>query len=385
MINRENCLLTGMDDLEPLATFHNFPIFMGVTSQTSDLDEFEDMKWVVSRTSGLIQLASLIELERLYPEQTTTLAIGNVWKEHHQKFAEFIGEFSPDSVLEIGGAHGLLNVEFEKLRTHIPWLIVEPNPHPVPECRAEYIDDFIENQTDLITPEMTVVHSHTLEHIYDPLSFLSSIARQMKHGQRMIISVPNLEEWFKRGHSNALNFEHSYLLTMEVLECMARSAGFFIEKMNKFRETHSIFLSMVLAEQPLPTEQGAFPINRGSVEIFNRRIRDKVEFIDLANHEMQNNVGTNFVFGAHIFTQQLLNLGLKGELLHSILDNDPNKQNQRLYGTQLFVDSPSLISKLSSPLVILDAGEYTKEISTQLKALNSDVRVCGFNQELDLL
>ena len=381
MINRETCLLTGMDDFEPLVTFHNFPIFMGVTTQTSDLDEFEDMRWVVSKTSGLIQLASLIELERLYQEQTTTLAIGNVWKEHHRKFAEFIGEFSPESVLEIGGAHGLLNVEFDKLQTHIPWLIVEPNPHPVPECRAEFIDDFFENQNDLISPEMTVVHSHTLEHIYDPLGFLSSIARQMKHGQRMIISIPHLEEWFKRGHSNALNFEHSYLLTMEVLELMARSAGFLVEKMSKFRETHSIFLSLVLSEHPIMTEPDAFPINLGSVEIFNTRIRDKVEFIELANNQMQNNENVNFVFGAHIFTQQLLNLGLRKELLHSILDNDPNKHNQRLYGTQLFVDSPAVISNLSSPLVILDAGEYTKEISMQLKALNSTVRVHSFNQD----
>ena len=381
MINRETCLLSGLDDFEPLVTFHNFPIFMGVTTQTPDLDEFEDMNWVVSRTSGLIQLASLIELERLYPEQTTTLAIGQVWKEHHQRFAEFIGEYSPDSVLEIGGAHGLLNVEFEKLHSHIPWLIVEPNPHPVPECRAEYIDDFFENQTDLISPEMTVVHSHTFEHIYDPLSFLSSIAKQMKHRQRMIISIPNLEEWFKRGHSNALNFEHSYLLTMDVLERMARSSGFLVERISKFRETHSIFLSLVLSELPLPTEHYTTPVNLGSVEIFNKRIRDKLEFIGSANHEMQNNVGANFVFGAHIFTQQLLNLGLKNELLQSILDNDPNKQNQRLYGTQLFVDSPALISNLSSPLVILDAGEYTKEISMQLKALNPEAKVYCFNQE----
>jgi len=73
-----------------------------------------------------------------------------------------------------------------------------------------------------------------------------------------------------------------------------------------------------------------------------------------------------FIFGAHIFTQFLLNFGLEESSFSCVLDNDKRKQKNRLYGTGLFVRSPEVLRSINNPTVILKAGQYTEEIMTDI-------------------
>ena len=57
-----------------------------------------------------------------------------------------------------------------------------------------------------------------------------------------------------------------------------------------------------------------------------------------------------------------------------ILDNDPAKQGQRLYGSHLQVSSPETIANYDEPTVILRAGVYNHEIEQQLRAINPAVK-----------
>ncbi len=56
----------------------------------------------------------------------------------------------------------------------------------------------------------TVVHSHTLEHMYRPMKFIRDISNKMSIGSRMIIAFPNMLEMLKRKYSNCINFEQHY-------------------------------------------------------------------------------------------------------------------------------------------------------------------------------
>ena len=69
-----------------------------------------------------------------------------------------------------------------------------------------------------------------------------------------------------------------------------------------------------------------------------------------------------FLFGAHIFSQYLTVFGLETKNIISILDNSIQKQGKRLYGTNLFAESPSVLKNYSNPIVILRAGPYNEEI-----------------------
>lgn len=373
IIFRNSCVLTNQDDLQDLFTFKNFPIFMGATDQNPHFDQFIDMKWSYSKTSGIIQLRELLSLSDLYSEQTTTGAIGQVWKNHHQSFAQFIAKYSPEKVLEIGGAHGILSVETEKIWPKIHWRIVEPNPAPIPECRAEFIPKFFDANTNLISKTDLIVHSHTMEHIYDPMGFLRNIALQLQVGQLMIFSIPNLEKWFLKGHANALNFEHTYLLTFEVAQEMLALNGFSVLQVELFREDHSIFIASRFIGKQTPAQSQSFSLTPEFPGIFLKNIERKQSFALNCNLKIPKNEAQVYLFGAHVFSQQLLNLGLNEKLLKGILDNDYTKIGRRLYGTNLNIFPPQKIVNEDSPIVIVDAGEYSKEIKDQLLNLHHNV------------
>ena len=63
---RDRCAVTGAKDLEELITLQNFPMFIGATDQPAALDELHDMRWSISRSSGVIQLSELLPLEKVY-------------------------------------------------------------------------------------------------------------------------------------------------------------------------------------------------------------------------------------------------------------------------------------------------------------------------------
>jgi len=49
-----------------------------------------------------------------------------------------------------------------------------------------------------------------------------------------------------------------------------------------------------------------------------------------------------------------------------LLDNDPNKQGKRLYGTNLQVASPKILADVENPVIILKAGVYNDEIKKDI-------------------
>jgi hypothetical protein len=81
-----------------------------------------------------------------------------------------------------------------------------------------------------------------------------------------------------------------------------------------------------------------------------------------------------YLFGAHVFAQYLIAFGLDTSLIVSLFDNDPKKLGKRLYGTNLRVQSPSVLREVKNPIVILKAGVYNEEIKADILCnINSSV------------
>ena len=93
------------------------------------------------------------------------------------------------------------------------------------------------------------------------------------------------------------------------------------------------------------------------------------------NKIITNSNSPSFIFGAHVFTQFLINFGLKEKLLKNVLDNSDQKYNKRLYGTNLIVKKPNLLKTISQANVIVKVGEYQTEVERQLKQLNNKIRI----------
>lgn len=366
LLRRERDVISEKSDLENLYSFPGFPVFMGVTDASENEDLLVDMCWKISTGSGMIQLNPLLPLQVLYPESHGSGCVGSLWQAHHQSFASFVNLFQPKSVLEIGGAHGILSREYKALAA-IDWTIVEPNPSPADGVTARFIKGFFD---DSFQPEEsidTVVHSHVFEHVYDPVQFMQHLSNFLQEGQKLIFSLPNMEVMLQRKYTNCINFEHTIFLTEPYVEHLLSKYGFRLLDKQYFKEDHSIFYAYVkdASVELTPLPEGMYERNK---TLYLNYVQYHEELIADLNSKIVTELGDRplYLFGAHVFAQYLIQFGLRTEQIVSILDNDPNKQGKRLYGTKLMVASPKILSSVDSPVVILKAGVYNHEIMTDI-------------------
>lgn len=365
-IQRDKDVINNNEDLEFLHVSKNFPVFMGCTNQSIENDILFDMQWEISKNSGIIQLNPLLPLEVLYPESHGSGNIGALWMEHHQKFAKFIRKQIPSSILEIGGLHGILSREYKK-NTNIDWTIIEPNPSPVANVDVTFIKGFFDDKFSFSGEIDTIIHSHVLEHIYFPNKFITHISNFLKEGQKLIFSIPNMEEMLKRNYTNCLNFEHTLFLTEPYTEYLLSKYGFKQVDKEYFQNDHSIFYSYVKDSKVdiIDSPKGLYDYNKKLFLDYIDYYKTLIKEINLKINNTHKDQPI-YLFGAHIFAQYLFQFGLDKSRIICLLDNDPDKQGKRLYGTNMIVKSPKVIKDIPSPIIILKAGVYNDEIKEDI-------------------
>jgi len=364
VIERTCDVVTGDANMEDLHTMPDFPVFMGCVDHPKNKDICSELTWQINRHSGLIQLKKLIPLDILYQAQHDAGAIGGIWMEHHQRFAMFLSKTTPSSVLELGGAHGILSIKYAQFQD-IPWTILEPNPAPIEGCKAHFIKGFFDESFKYSDSFDTVVHSHVFEHIYKPDDFMKYLSGFLRPGQKLVFSLPNMQQMLKRKYTNCINFEHTVFLTEPYVEYLLAKHGFKLTAKEYFMDDHSIFYSAVRDAEvkPMPLPQGLYEKNKN---LYMDYVSYHKTLIADLNQKMSQTKNPVYLFGAHVFAQYLLEMGLNSAMIVSLLDNDPKKQGRRLYGTKLSVSSPKVLADVENPIVILKAGVYNDEIKKDI-------------------
>lgn len=322
------------------------------------------MSFWISRGSGMIQLNPLLPLDVLYPEAHGAGCVGALWAKHHQALADFIAKFKPSSVLEIGGAHGILATNYQKTK-RIPWTILEPNPTPVAECEATIIKGFFDENFHFQGEVDAVVHSHVFEHIYQPEQFMRHLSAFMAIGSKLIFSLPNMETMLERKYTNCINLEHTAFLTEPYIEYLLAKHGFRLLSKEYFMDDHSIFYASVRDPSVKPVDLPGNLYHKNK-KLYLDYVEYHEELIKEINSKIKNARQAVYLFGAHVFAQYLIAFGLDTSRVVKLLDNDLNKQGKRLYGTNLMVDSPKALAQLANPIVILKAGVYNQEIKADI-------------------
>lgn len=369
-IIRNTDVVSGRADLEELKNFDHFPTFMGCVDTDADEDVLATLSFNISKSTGMIQLNPVIDTKIVYQSGHDSGLTGASWHEHHHELAEFINKYQPSSIFEIGGGHGVLNAEYVKTFGSIPWTILETNPTPVAECKAEFVQGLYNSKTKIPSNVDMIVHSHCLEHFYEPREFFENTDK-LALGTKMCFSVPSL--WWHLSHcyTNVMNFEHTYFCYEGVIEYWLERFGFQMLEKKYYRTDHSIFYA---AEKISNTVKDIEPPNDYTI--------NKDLFIDWANYHTNLISNLNevikdtdrpvFLFGAHVNSQFLLAFGLDAKKIICLLDNNPRKHGLRLYGTDLKVNSPKILADYDDPLIILKSGVFNEEIKKDiLENINS--------------
>lgn len=376
---RKHCILSKKDKLKKFLSLKNFPVFIGCTDQKRIDDLFFDMDWSIGKSSGLIQLKNLIDAKIIYSDYHSE-AIGCVWSKHHEEFSKFIIKYCDERIIEMGGgANNLANlcISNKKIKMWYNFELAKVKKSQIKNNKkVKYINKSI-NQSIVkkyIVKKTSFVHSHVLEHLYSPIKTLRNILK-IKQIDKMIFSIPNLKMYLQNRYTNLINFEHTYLITEEVLKKMLEIVNFKIKKKKYFRE-HSIF---IYAEKSKNIKKCTIL----NLKKYQKRYKDMINFYKKKTLVMnkiflKKNKNNNFLFGAHVFSQFLINMGLKEDKFNCILDNSPGKQNKRLYGTGLNVQNPKIIRNVIKPIVLANVGQYQVEIEKQLKNINKNVKIIKF-------
>lgn len=372
-IKREASPITG-STTDSLVVLKNFPVFMGCVDNDISNDIVADMDWRIDPASGVIQLGKLIPLEVLYLNQHND-GVGKIWQELYSQFALFINKhLVGERVLEIGGAHDTIANHVMGIRKDLHWTILEPNPQNIDNKKIEVIKGWFDDNFVLENGCDAVVHSHVLEHTFDPRGFMNSVGKFLKPGQRQIFALPNMLPMLERKFTNCLNFEHTIFLTEEIVDYLLMQAGFKIIAKEYYGDPHSIFY----ATEKL-SDKNQMPVKLGNkYDAYKRVFMDFVDYhvklVAELNEKINQAEEPVYLFGAHIFSQYLVGFGLKIDKIVSILDNSQLKRGKRLYGTKLRVESPKILSGRGKTIVILKAGMYNEEIKKDiLDNINSEV------------
>ena len=350
---------------------------MGVSNNKNNY-EFLDLNWWINKDSGNVQIHPKVPLEKLYFKSHGSGTVGKTWSDHHDLFFKLVNRYLHGNICEIGGgANSILNKinNFSKIKNFYCYdknLQLKKKNKKIKKIKKIFNNNYFRTKFILID---LFIHSHTFEHLYDPDQFLKDVRSILSTNGKHIFTMPNMKPMIKKGYTNAMNFEHPFYYDEKLVDCLLHKNNFKIIKKKFFKEDHSI-MYVTKIDNTLDANYNArvykyseyhknLKLFQGMFDLWKRDIK-KI-------NKLTKRYKNVFIFGAHIFSQMMIFNGLNKKNITGILDNDGQKANKFLYGTNFKINDPSILKKINRPCVVLRAGSYNKEIKKQLFEINKNV------------
>ncbi len=358
--------ITGTEsDFDSLLSFQEFPIHM-LEDESTDCkkDKTHPLNIGIDRLSGVVQVLDPPDKEELYVD--THSNAGGVWNGHHRMVADIIRSYHPRNVLEIGGATGILESFYNKETVCTEsWVIVEPEPHPIKETSATFIQGFFPEALPKDMEYDLLVHTHTMEHMDSICGFIQMISDHMPTGNKMVFSVPNFKELTKTMATSILNFEHTVYLTEEYIEWLLATYRFrLLDK--QYYINHSIIYCVERIDSSITNTLDFKNLYKSNKAAFDKYILIHRQRIAKLNKQMAEFDYPVLFFGAHIAMQYYIAFGLDITRIKYVIDNDKYKHTKRVAGTNIKVYSPLKLGAYEKCAVILPQSPYAEEIKKQI-------------------
>ena len=374
---RINNLLTNEDTMEYLYKLKNFPVSLSCVSLDLNHNKNLDMIFEICKKTGIIQIKNAPSLEDIYITPHNS-SYGTVWNNLFDTFSDILKKYinSEINILEIGGGALLLASKIITNNKIKNYTVYEKNitSEYIDHNKIHIIDKYFTKDTIINEKYDFYIHSHVLEHVWNPREFIESIGNNIKTDCYHCFIVPNLKEIFSKKYTNALDFEHNFFIIEEYIDIILHNNNFkIIEK--KFYIDHSIIYITKKIENKnleLKTFPNLYKQNKQLALDFRNY---HIELIDKLNKQIENFEGDLYLFGGTGFSIFLIMFGLKINKILYILDNDPKKENKKVYGTNFIIKNPLIIKNKNNVAIIVKAANYQQEIEEQLYNLNSNILI----------
>lgn len=336
-----------------LFTFPCFP--KSICPQDTPLNDHEHLieAHIVEYEDGSVHFLPYVDPNEIYLSQHNN-CVGETWKQHYIEFSTFISKYEKQNIVEIAGGNGDLFLNFKKTNPEYKnWKIIDINPtsNYDGDDRVKVVQGLYES--NFINKGDVVISSHFVEHVFDLNGFLKELLE--RNPKYHIFSLPNFKSFSSKNYTATIMFEHPNYLPEDYLDFILNKNGWEVVNKHYYKE-HSIFY----VTQP-STSKNIFSKFNSKIDIINmvNYIKNRVESIKDKKF---------YVFGAHLTYYYLLNLGIKEEQIIAVVDNDPKKQNKRMYGTNTKIISP--LDLPTDANLFLEMGPYNEEIKKSLPKIN---------------
>lgn len=360
---RNACVICESKLLKEVYTLKNYPITPSSNQLDYSTDEFQDCIFVSCTNCGCVQLKTLIDPVKLYLNSHNSTDFSETWKQHHNLFAEFVidNSVSSKSVIEVGGNSGTL---YRILSKYIAdYTILDISDTEKRPAEVKFIQGNCESFD--FSGYSSVILSHTFEHLYNPRLFVKNLCDA--NVKSVFISIPNMEHLSSSENMSVLHNEHTYFVGDYEIKYVFSHFNYTCISSYEFK-AHSRFYHFVF-------DYSSLPRHLNTSLLYTNQILNIFQKYQILTGDLDINAPCFICPAGHYGQKIYYYLNRFHGFIKGFLDNDPLKQNKRMYGTPLNVYSPTHLEtyKNTKIYIVLYAGPYTNEIKGQLNGFHSDI------------
>ena len=229
MERNKSILSNNNNTMEKLFIIKKFPVSMSCVNLNYKDDKTLDMEFEICKDTGIIQIKKYPLFKDIYISAHNS-SYGSIWNNlfdlMNKKIFDLINKLNNINILEIGGgALKLANKILETNKNVIKYTVYEKNIEINNiNNNINLINEYFTNNTIYNDTPDIILHSHVLEHVWDPLEFINLIKKYKPKYHCFI--VPNLQETFKKKYTNSLNFEHNFFITEPFIDIILNNNNF---------------------------------------------------------------------------------------------------------------------------------------------------------------
>jgi len=376
-VNSNSCLICNSSDLYQIIDIKNFPLFFGAipADKKENVEKFP-LKIAYCRKCGHVQQVNLIDeqtMNRVYDAEyyncpspvSTGMGVSEI-----NKFISFFNKnnLRKGKLLEIACFDGFV---LKKIQND-SWDVYGCDPSPMTAIAKNLIGkQKIKNEyffKGLYGKESfdCIIFRNLLEHIYDLHKFLRSVSYSLKNEGRIFIDVPNLKTYEPLGGFGMFFHQHVSYFSIDSLRNLLLMHGYQIER--EYNGDPNLFIQAVKIGSVNKIQEFDYLKNEKRLNSFPEK--QNILVSEIIKYFNNNNKTKIALFGASALATSLFSILNKKQRnkIVAIFDNDQDKNDKELVGSNVPISSPSSFSPESFDSILITTYFFDKEIRKQLKA-----------------
>ena len=356
---RTRCIVCEHTEFETLFSLPAFPIM--AISNNSVSESYYDYHLIVCNECKCLQLKYLVDPSVLYSDIYMNATFSPSWADHHTHFSNFILSNTNERMfLEVGANKGYL-YKCMKDQRDVEFMTLDMFKDAKLPDEIKFIEGNCE--TFDFTGFSNVILSHVFEHLYSPLAFIKNI--RTAGVRNVFISIPNFDMLLEEKSLVTIHSQHTFFCGFDYIIYMFSLYNYTCDISYAYNGNFkSRMFKFVLEPATLPKS-----IPSMDIQLYRAIYVDKVQ--QIRSLEIPEN---SYIMPSGIYGQIYYYLIKDKTSVKGFLDNNAQRHDKLLYGTNKKVYLPSSIDYNTATIIVCDCP-YKNEIVSGLKELYPSIRM----------